>query len=531
MPRALLVLCCAIVGSTTLVVPAAAAPHPPTYRPPVEASVSDPFRPPATPYGPGNRGLEYDTPAGTPVRVAADGQVTFAGRVAAALHVTVLHRDGVRTTYSFLARIEVIAGQQVHQGDIVGFTAGRLHFGARRGDSYFDPAALFSPTALHVRLVPFDDPPGSGDAGERSAIGQLIGSIGRVAADTGAIAGWLRSDGAMVLRAGRHYTSRLSFVDASLTVLRAWQRARATSGRPCTAAGIDPPPPGGRHVAVLVAGLGSNSRSSTVDHVHTDALGYAPSDVLRFSYAGGRTPDDSDRFAMIPATSYDASETQRDLRSSGALLADLLEVVAAQASGLPIDVYAHSQGGLVVRVALLELERRHGVGWLRRLGLVATLGSPHGGADLATAVNAASGTPAGSGALDVFSVLTDQELDHDATSIGQLAETSDLVSELARHPVPDGVDAVSIAARGDLIVPAPRSAAPGMEEVVVPLTGLSAHSDLPGSPEATRELALALAGLPPGCRSLREALLDQGTGEAISLAEDLAGAIGLVMAT
>ena len=69
-----------------------------------------------------------------------------------------------------------------------------------------------------------------------------------------------------------------------------------------------------------------------------------------------------------------------------------------------------------------------------------------------------------------------------------------------------------------------------MDEVVVPLTGTSAHSALPGSPEATRELALARAGLPPGCQSFQEALLDQGAGEGISLLEDLVGASGFLVA-
>ena len=76
--------------------------------------------------------------------------------------------------------------------------------------------------------------------------------------------------------------------------------------------------------------------------------------------------------------------------------------------------------------------------------------------------------------------------------MAQLSETSSLVEELAAHPVPDGIDAVSIAARGDVIVPAPRSVAPGMDEVIVPLVGVAAHTDLPGSDAATRELRLAL---------------------------------------
>lgn len=538
MPRALLVLCCVAVCSTPLAaVPAAAGPPP--YVPPVEAEVLDPFRPPATRYGPGNRGLEYDTEPGTVVAVVADGAVTFAGSVAGSRHVTVAHADGVRTTYSFLATVEVVVGQRLRQGDRVGTTAGALHLGARRGDAYFDPASLFVAGLPRVHLVPFDEPPGDGAGGERSAISQLIGGLGgaldALGGAPGAVGGWLRDGGGQLLGTLGHYANRFTFplsaLDASLTMWAAWQRARRASDRECTA--DDAPTPDGpasRRVALLVAGLGSHSRSSTIDQVRTGELGYAAPDVVRFSYSGGRVPDPTDAFGGIPATVYEAPETQADLRATAVHLADLVEAVAADAPGVPIDLYAHSQGGVVVRLALIELERRHGTAWLSRLGLVATLGSPHGGADLATAVHALSSTSAGGDALDVFSGVTDQELDHDGASVAQLGETSDVVAELAAHPVPDVVDAVSIAARGDLIVPVPRSRAPGMDSVVVPLTGTSAHSDLPGSDAATRELALALAGLPPGCQSFREALLDQAVGEGISLLEDMAGAVGFLTA-
>jgi hypothetical protein len=277
-------------------------------------------------------------------------------------------------------------------------------------------------------------------------------------------------------------------------------------------------------------GLGSNSRGSTVDQVHTRELGYAAEDVVRFSYAGGRVPDPTDRFQSIEATEYDAPETQSDLRETGVRLADLVEQVVAESPGVPIDLIAHSQGGVVARLALIELERRHGEAWLDHVGLFATLGSPHEGADLATAVQAWSSTSTGDHVLDVFGAVTHQELDDDATSIAQLGETSDLVAELGDNPVPESIDAVSIAARGDLVVPVPRSRAPGMDEVVVPIMGTNAHSDLPGSEEATRELALARAGLPPGCQSFREALLDQGVGQGVSFLEDLVGATGLVLA-
>lgn len=539
MPRALLVLCCTVLCSASLSVPAAAvAPDPPAYVPPVEAPVLDPFRAPTTPFGPGNRGIEYATPAGTTVTVVADGVVTFAGAVAGSLHVTVRHDDGVRTTYSFLARIDVVAGQRLRQGDPVGITAGPFQLGARRGDAYFDPASLFGAAPTRVRLVPFDEPPGAGDGGERSAIRQLIGGVGGLlegaGGAVGSVAGWLREGGFQLVRTMEQYASRFTFpmsmVDATLTTWQAWQRARRAAARPCSGAGVQPPPPPERRIAVLVAGLGSNSDGSTVDEVRTAELGYDAPDVVRFSYAGGRVPDPTDGFGAIPSTAYGAPETQTDLRATGARLADLVEAVAAQAPGVPVDLYAHSLGGVVTRLALIELERRHGVEWLRRLGLVATLGSPHGGADLATAIDAVSSTGTGGDLLDVFGDLTDQELDDDAPSVRQLAETSDVIAELADRPVPDVVDAVSIAARGDLIVPVPRSVAPGMDEVVVPLTGLSAHSDLPGSEAATRELALALAGLPPSCQSFGEALLDQAAGEGISLVEDMAGAIGFLAA-
>ncbi len=113
----------------------------------------DPFRPPAHPGAPGNRGLEYATRPGSAVRAAAAGVVTFAGRVAAGRHVTVAHADGVRTSYSFLAAVAVRAGQAVEAGDVLGTTGTSFHFGARIGEAYVDPAVLLG-VAGPARLVP-----------------------------------------------------------------------------------------------------------------------------------------------------------------------------------------------------------------------------------------------------------------------------------------------------------------------------------------------------------------------------------------
>lgn len=543
MPRRAVVGALALlVGSMMVAVAPAAAAAPPRYLPPVEAPVVDPFRPPAHLYGPGNRGLEYGTDPGAEVHASAPGVVTFAGVVAGSRHVTVLHADGIRTSYSFLDSIAVVVGQRVQRGAVVGTTTGHLHFGARSGDSYLDPASLFG--GFTVRLVPFDDPPGDGPSGERSALRQLIGGIGGavkgaagavadgVVTGAGATADWLREEGPQTLRTAVHYLVEVGPGAVQVRLLRGGMRAwsavlEATRG-PCTPGdrAPPPPPPGERRVAVLVGGLGSSSDNAAIDDVDTSALGYRPPDVLRYSYAGGRTPDPTDGLVEVPAAPYGPVDTQVDLRASGMRLADLIDAVAAAAPGAPIDLYAHSQGGLVTRLALIELEARHGNPWLHRLGLVATLGTPHDGADLATAVRAVGSTPVGSLVFDQVAAAFDLELDDDAVAVGQLAETSDLVAGLAKIPLPSGIRAVSIAARGDLVVPVPRTAVAGAREVVVPVMGLHAHDALPGSPAAARELALALTGLPPTCQSVKDVLIDQFLGEGISWAEDSLGAQG-----
>src|SRR5688572_26565201 len=127
-----------------------------SYVPPADEPVVDGFRPPTSSYGAGNRGLDYATDAGEVIHAAADGTVVFAGRIGAASHVVVLHDDGIRTSYSFLADTAVGRGDRVAQGDAVGTAAGPVHFGARVGDEYLDPTLLFGGGPPRVHLVPAD---------------------------------------------------------------------------------------------------------------------------------------------------------------------------------------------------------------------------------------------------------------------------------------------------------------------------------------------------------------------------------------
>jgi murein DD-endopeptidase MepM/ murein hydrolase activator NlpD len=140
--------------------------EPVRYTPPVDAPVVDRFRPPPTPYAAGNRGIDYDTDVGQPVRAAAPGEVVFAGAVGRTRHVVVLHADGLRTSYSFLLDVLVRRGQRVDRGAVVGTAADRLHFGVRTADdAYLDPLAVLGVhPPLHPRLVRDDGhgPPGGG---------------------------------------------------------------------------------------------------------------------------------------------------------------------------------------------------------------------------------------------------------------------------------------------------------------------------------------------------------------------------------
>lgn len=96
-----------------------------------------------TRYGPGHRGVDLAAPVDSPVRAAAGGRVTFAGRVVGTTWVTVDH-GVLRTTVGPLQTVSVDLGQVVTRGQVVG-TSGRahdrsaVHWSARRGDVYVDP--------------------------------------------------------------------------------------------------------------------------------------------------------------------------------------------------------------------------------------------------------------------------------------------------------------------------------------------------------------------------------------------------------
>jgi hypothetical protein len=486
------------------------------YRPPVAGEVVDPFRPPSHPYGPGNRGLDYAVAPGSPVTAAADGEVVFAGAVGTSLHVTVRHDDDLRTSYSFLATVAVRAGERIRQGQPLGSAFGRVHFGVRdRGGAYLDPASLFHGDQPYVRLVPGRDE-------GRSGLSTEVGMLRRLIAQ--------RPD--LYRAATQHLLERMRVMAHYATELRLDMRAAHLTGAMvdwmkqsarCTPTGEVPPPFVERRIAVLVGGLGSTSESAAIDDVAVAQLGYRAGDVVRFSYEGGRVPDPSDgpRLRAITAAPYGAVATHRELAVSAERLGELLVAVAAAEPGIPIDVIAHSQGGVVATLALSAWSE---AGADPPVATLVTLGSPHGGADLATAAVALGLTPLG---RVVEPLAGSSGAVPSGPAVRDLSEVSSTTARQPAQQVPPSVGFVSIAARGDVVVPAARSRVAGRPSAVVSLTHPDAHGRLPGAPETTREIALALQGRPPTCRTLGQAMSDAAAGEAISFTTDAIGASAL----
>jgi murein DD-endopeptidase MepM/ murein hydrolase activator NlpD len=143
------------------------------------------FAPPPQPWLAGQRGVDLAAPAGSAVRAAGAGVVTFAGRVAGVWVIAIRHPDGLSTTYEPV-RPSVHAGDAVAAGQVIGVLrrfGGQcrpqacLHWGLRRGQVYLDPLLLLRGGV--VRLLPYDGPGGDGPVVLAPvALGAALGALG-----------------------------------------------------------------------------------------------------------------------------------------------------------------------------------------------------------------------------------------------------------------------------------------------------------------------------------------------------------------
>ncbi len=547
------IACVAVVVSSTVLVAPAAAGEPEFLRPPVEAPVAEAFSLPFGPYGPGNRGIEYDTEPGVPVRAAAGGTVVFAGPVAASLHLSIDHGGGLVSSYSYVERITVSEGSTVAAGEIVAVTGERLHFGVRRDGIYVDPAGLLGRRVVRVRLDPTDDDPW---AGRYRATVERYDEIVRFLALTEG-GGW--SIGAIVAAARDAVVAGGAFVDeVSVTVaarlermaeLEVWVRtlslarsvthvvvatARAALPEKCTPASVAPGPrPPGRRIAIVVDGLDSSSDApNPMDAVDLGAHGYDAADVVRFSYAGGVVPASVEPGTWAEGLTrhdYTRLDTHEAVATSATELADVIAAVAALNPGVPIDLYGHSLGGVVIQHGVIAARR---VDPAVPVGTVVTIASPHRGAPAADLLVAADMTgllgavgdrvEVSGGIGRLLAVVGDPVID-DLSAGGWVVDHAD-------DPFPDDIAVTTIGVRYDAVVPSSRTVAAGADHHTVVDAGidpLAAHGEATGLSAVDREIGLALAGAPPTCRPTLTRVWDALSGSVVDEIET--GAAGAVV--
>ncbi|MFA5565750.1 MAG: M23 family metallopeptidase [Acidimicrobiia bacterium] len=551
------------------------------YHHPVDAKVIAEFRAPTTPYGPGHRGIKYQTESGTVVGAAAAGEVIFAGTVAGEQHVTLRHADGRLSSYSYLDKVTVASGQWVTSGQTVGHSGEMLHVGMREGGKYIDPLLFFGTVVLTVVLVPENEPGGElwsaaheaaqlalAVAFDNSGFGfgsvwsamasfgdDLLAGLGGLSSFGLVFANWVIENlvdpvltvvltvisTALLIGLGPElYGLLLAHSPIELvrhlyqSTLEWWE-----SRRDCTPASTQPTAPPQRRVAVLVDGFDSESAGGNIGNLPLKNLGYDPTDVLRFSYEGGRTPalqsdeitEVSLELADIPISSYDKNSSRRQLADKGVLLAELLTEVASNTpSGLEVDLYAHSQGGIVLRLALDNLAATpEGLAVIERLGLVATIDSPHAGADLAAVATILTSNPL-VGAGVAISPLENKDPNR-ATNLNQLATGSEFMKQLTQQELPAGPNYYALAASADLTVPASHARLEGATNVTVWAGAKNPHSSVIKHSSTERELALALADMAPTCVAFLSFLGNLVTTTAVEIGSTVVGIAAGAIAT
>jgi len=110
-----------------------------------------------------HKGVDISAAMGTPVHAAADGIVYSAeyegggyGKL-----VVIDHGNGMRTWYAHLSRIEVIPGQEIRRGEVLGasgatgrVTSPHLHFEIRMGGTAVNPHPYLTRSAMLQQVQP-----------------------------------------------------------------------------------------------------------------------------------------------------------------------------------------------------------------------------------------------------------------------------------------------------------------------------------------------------------------------------------------
>jgi hypothetical protein len=534
------VACVALVGGPFAVDAAAHAPRVAgditgDWTPPVPGQVVRPFDEPIARYAAGHRGVDFAAPAGASVRAANDGTVSFAGDVAGSLHVVVAHDGGIRTSYSFLSRVDVRLGQRVRRGEVVGAAggvgdghgSGILHFGVRIGDRYVDPMVLFRPRDLTqlVRLVPVGErnPGGPLDPeGERAALRLAMGESDGADSSCGAEIGSIAS----ALGVGDEVSSACDAlreaVDAGLDALRSlgpeaahladaiepmvqevvgrMERLGESLGEAAAAVAGEAADRVERAVRALVA-LGIRTFEQLTSCPQPDpianpvgsgnlVMAVAGQGSLRKRRSDGSVGASLDleykvlgyRRGDVSYFSYDASSptyakaaTYGDLHEKARLLGEQIKVASRAQPGRHLDLVGHSQGGVVIDLFLREVYRGHESEY-PPIDNVVTFASPHEGTPAADLAAAVADSPFG----PVVEPIVDDEaqIPLGARAFEQISLGSLMMRDLWSGPGPPrSIRSLSIVGSLDPAVPSAVGDVPGATKVVVPVGSAFDPSD------------------------------------------------------
>lgn len=94
-----------------------------------------------------HKGMDIAAPAGTPIKAAADGEVTYAGWMGGYGNLVIIsHGNGIQTYYGHCSKLYVSKGETVNAGDTIAAvgttgnsTGNHLHFEIRKNGSQINP--------------------------------------------------------------------------------------------------------------------------------------------------------------------------------------------------------------------------------------------------------------------------------------------------------------------------------------------------------------------------------------------------------
>jgi murein DD-endopeptidase MepM/ murein hydrolase activator NlpD len=108
-----------------------------------------------------HKGLDIPGPVGTPIYATADGMVGRAQWVGGyGKFVEINHGNAVQTRYGHLSAMNVVPGQRIRKGDVLGYmgstgrsTGSHLHYEVRIAGEAINPTAFLSPVAATSNLL------------------------------------------------------------------------------------------------------------------------------------------------------------------------------------------------------------------------------------------------------------------------------------------------------------------------------------------------------------------------------------------